>query len=815
MNNKKYLGIDLGTSNSSVAVFSDGKASIVLNEFGQVNTPSIVHVTESKVVVGKKAQRTLLSDPLSTFKEFKRSMGSTSTTAPDFNNKCWTPEELSAEVLKNLKTLAENHEECEFDKTVITVPALFEIPQCNATSNSGRLANFAQVELLPEPVASALASGWDDGHTDVAWLVYDLGGGTFDVSLLESRDGLLRVVAHDGDNFLGGRDIDALIVEWVKTILVTKYKVKLDKQANNYQLFQRHIEIQVEQAKIRLSDTTQTIIEVDSNIGNDRLQIDIPLDRNQLNAICQHLIQRSIDICLSLIKQQGLPKERLEKVVLVGGPAHMAIIKDLVSDQLAAIAESATEPMSLVAKGAAIYAATIDLACLNENLQSTNCLAPHHVWLQYPSICSELDPNILGKIIDESFTPKKLILVNYTESWESIPVQIDQTGMFIFDAKLNPREKNIFFLKGFDKKGNQISVNHAPIEITHGITVSDPPLSRSIGVALADGWVKTFIDRGTPLPAKRSFTQSTVETLIPRANNELKIPVVQGERQKVRFCRNVGNLVIRSIDIKTTLPVGSSIEITISVDRGGNLNAQAYIPEQGVLIDSIAKLNMSHQSLEEIRTGVTSIAVRLDQLLKDAFRERNEGRVNQLTPLSSQLQYLTNDIESAVDNVDMCQRLSRNLIELEADLEHIEKNEHIQMLIDEAEQQYFKTRTLVEEFGDSTDKRILEQCSIMFERAVTYSKLEELERLIERLSHLLHSAHRKSPEYWTDAFRYCCSLAHYATNLKKANILIERGKSEVSNSDPNKLRITVNELFALIPPQYHSTADENYESGVY
>ena len=218
MENKKYLGIDLGTSNSAVSIFKDSEAYVLRNALGDINTPSVVRVTSNRIMVGIKAKRHLHTDTKNTFKEFKRLMGTDSKTEPDLNGKTWSPEELASEVLKNLKQLAENQESNVFDKVVITVPALFELPQSKATATAAQLAGFEKVELIPEPVASALASGWEGDNDDVAWLVYDLGGGTFDVSLLESRDGLLRVVAHDGDNFLGGRDIDNKIFEWVETL---------------------------------------------------------------------------------------------------------------------------------------------------------------------------------------------------------------------------------------------------------------------------------------------------------------------------------------------------------------------------------------------------------------------------------------------------------------------------------------------------------------------------------------------------------------------------------------------------------------------
>jgi len=142
MSDAKYLGIDLGTSNSASAVFENGSVSSVLNSLGEINTPSVIRITSSQVVVGAKAQRNLYSDPQNTFKEFKRLMGTETLSPPDRNNRQWKADELSSEVLKALKLSSENHSGYEFDKVVVTVPALFELPQSNATANAARLAGF-------------------------------------------------------------------------------------------------------------------------------------------------------------------------------------------------------------------------------------------------------------------------------------------------------------------------------------------------------------------------------------------------------------------------------------------------------------------------------------------------------------------------------------------------------------------------------------------------------------------------------------------------------------------------------------------------
>ncbi len=210
-----YVGIDLGTTNSAAAVFDGERVSIVRNAQGATVTPSVVRLDkQGRVTVGTRARRFIEQDAANTAAEFKRLMGTGSTIEFPAAATHKKPEELSAEVLKALRQDITDQLGVAIERAVISVPALFELPQSAATSEAARLAGFARVELLQEPIASALAAGWradDDGGG--TWLVFDLGGGTFDASLLETRDGLLRVVGHDGDNFLGGRDFDWSITE--------------------------------------------------------------------------------------------------------------------------------------------------------------------------------------------------------------------------------------------------------------------------------------------------------------------------------------------------------------------------------------------------------------------------------------------------------------------------------------------------------------------------------------------------------------------------------------------------------------------------
>src|SRR5262245_39962974 len=301
-----YVGIDLGTTNSAAAVFDGERVSVVRNAQGATVTPSVVRLDkQGRMTVGTRARRFLEQDPTNTAAEFKRLMGTGKPIAFPAAGAAKKPEELSAEILKALRQDIADQLGIPVERAVISVPALFELPQSAATSEAARLAGFARVELLQEPIASALAAGWradDDGGG--TWLVFDLGGGTFDASLLETRDGLLRVVGHDGDNFLGGRDFDWAITEH----LASRLAVVPRRNNPDHAAALRALRLAAEDAKIELSrgDKAQVALAQPLSIDGAEVDVDLELDRTTVERLCTPLVDRALEVCLRLLTAHGL-----------------------------------------------------------------------------------------------------------------------------------------------------------------------------------------------------------------------------------------------------------------------------------------------------------------------------------------------------------------------------------------------------------------------------------------------------------------------------------------------------------------------------
>src|SRR5439155_10067725 len=314
---------------------------------------------------------------------------------------------------------------------------------------AARLAGFSRVELLQEPIASALAAGWradEDGAG--TWLVFDLGGGTFDASLLETRDGLLRVVGHDGDNFLGGRDFDWTITEHLAAQLSVVPRRNNPEHAGAL----RALRLAAEDAKIELSrgGRAQVTLAQRRAIDGQDVDVDLELTRATVERLCVPLVDRALEVCVRLLTAHGLGPGRLAKIVLVGGPTVMPIVRARVAARLEAPIAEGHDPMTLVAQGAALYAAT---AGLDGRAAPAAPQTGRQVWLQYPAVSADLTPHVVGKFVGAD-APAKVKLVRVPGAgasgapreapWSSTDATVGPDGTWLATVALLPRRACTF-----------------------------------------------------------------------------------------------------------------------------------------------------------------------------------------------------------------------------------------------------------------------------------------------------------------------------------------------------------------------------------
>lgn len=347
----KIIGIDLGTTNSCVAVMEGGEATVIANAEGARTTPSVVGFTKTgERLVGQLAKRQAVVNPDRTVSSIKREMGTDYKV--NIDGKAYTPQEISAMILTKLKNDAEAYLGQKVDKAVITVPAYFSDSQRQATKDAGKIAGLEVMRIINEPTAAALAYGLDKGDKSQKILIYDLGGGTFDVSILELGDGVFEVLATNGNTRLGGDDFDKRIMDWI----VSEFKNANGIDLSTDKMAMQRIKEAAEKAKIELSGMTKVNINLPFiTVGaNGPLHIDLDLTRAKFDDMTADLVKATVGPMLQALKDARLKMSDLDKVVLVGGSTRIPAVVEAVKNVTGKDPYKGINPDECVALGAAI-----------------------------------------------------------------------------------------------------------------------------------------------------------------------------------------------------------------------------------------------------------------------------------------------------------------------------------------------------------------------------------------------------------------------------------------------------------------------------
>ena len=350
----KIIGIDLGTTYSAVAVLEGGEAKIIPNPEGNRTTPSVVAFKGDEIQVGEVAKRQAITNP-NTVISIKRHMGTDYKV--EVNGKKYSPQEISAMILQNLKATAESYLGEKVTKAVITVPAYFNDAQRQATKDAGKIAGLEVERIINEPTAAALAYGLDKTDIDQKVLVFDLGGGTFDVSILELGDGVFEVLATSGDNLLGGDDFDQAIIDY----LVEEFKKEQGIDLSKDKMAMQRLKDAAEKAKKDLSGVTSTQISLPfiSAGANGPVHLENTLTRAKFDELTRHLVEKTLVPTRQALKDAGLTPSDIDQVILVGGSTRIPAVQDAIKKEMGKEPHKGVNPDEVVAMGAAIQGGVI------------------------------------------------------------------------------------------------------------------------------------------------------------------------------------------------------------------------------------------------------------------------------------------------------------------------------------------------------------------------------------------------------------------------------------------------------------------------
>lgn len=371
------IGIDLGTTNSCVAVVEGGEPIVITNNEGKRTTPSIVGFVDNDRKIGDPAKRQAVTNPKNTVYSIKRFIGKdfssvsseaksvpytiekTSNNVPGvrINDRVYTPQEISAMILQKMKKTAEDYLGYEVKRAVITVPAYFGDAERTATIEAGEIAGLKVERIINEPTAAALAYGLDKKTKEQKIVVFDTGGGTHDVSVLEIGDGVFEVKSTDGDTHLGGDDFDNAIINWINAEFMSEYKIDLSKDPISLQRLREA----AEKAKIELSSSSQTQIHLPYITAKDNTPIHFTKDltRSKFDQLTSDLVSRAIKCCESALKKSGLKPNQIDEIILVGGSTRIPAIQEAVEKMFGKKPNKSVNPDEVVAIGAAIQGAVL------------------------------------------------------------------------------------------------------------------------------------------------------------------------------------------------------------------------------------------------------------------------------------------------------------------------------------------------------------------------------------------------------------------------------------------------------------------------
>ena len=613
MSRIKY-GIDLGTTNSAIAFIDKGDSIVIKSEQQKDTMPSCVGYNKKKSIsVGDRTFNQLNNDKLralkqgkgmssNTFIEFKRTMGSDKKYYSSFLENDLSSEELSSEVLKKLKSFVQND---NFKSVVITIPAMFNDNQKSATQKAAELAGFLQVELLQEPIAAAMAYGLDEKVKDGKILIFDFGGGTFDVCLVNVEDGIMQVKDTEGDNWLGGKNLDNAIVDQILIpYLQENYKVDSflkDEIKKGY--LKEALKVKAEEIKINLSFSNS--YDVISNLGEypeddegEEIELDFVVTHEQMESTLGPIFQKSVDIAKDVLKRNKLSGNSLNSLILVGGPTFSPVLRKMLTDQMCA-PDTSVDPMTVVARGAAIYGSQFELdEVIKDEVRDTTKV---QLDISYESQSVETEEMLVVKLNKEKTKgdiPSKILVTikRVDGGWESNKTEVDDTGDII-DLKLRSGKPNVFQIFLTDDKGDDIPCEPKEFTIIQGVKTGNATLAYNYGVELlgengkANFYTIPGLEKGQTMPANGEKSGlKTLKAIRPNTSDEINISIYQGTIESEGTRANnqtwVSTVRLTGMDIGRLLPKGSEVNLFLEIIKDGEYKLSIDIP---FLNDTIEK----------------------------------------------------------------------------------------------------------------------------------------------------------------------------------------------------------------------------------
>ena len=813
-----YIGIDLGTTNSAIVGNSKAELKIYKTTDGSDTLASVIYTDKrGHRLYGKRAYDQALLSPENVAARFKRLMGTSSKIDFEASQTSMTPEECSAEILKILMGQAFTESgENQVEGAVITIPAAFNQMQSEATIRAAKQAGLSQVALLQEPIAAAMAVMSQVKNKNGQFLVYDIGGGTFDLALVQSIAGAINIISHEGINMLGGTDFDRAIVnEYVRPWLLENFDLPHDFQKNEkYSRLIGIARLAAEKAKIELSSSeTEIIFASDEEVrikdekGNE-IYLDVELTRQQLEDLIAEDIERTIQLTRKILKDNGYTHEDIDRIVFVGGPTKMPFIRNKVPQELGIPADLQIDPMTAVALGAAIYAESREWdgeTTKRKTSRANNTITEGiNLKFDHPSRTSDDKAKIRIKAEADSADKGFEVQIDSSSGWTSGRIEIRENNTV--EVPLTDMGENSFRVSVYDNAGKPVNeasdtytivrthASSAGIPATHTISVKVRAGSENI--------LTPIIEKGTPLPAKgESKFKATHDLKSGDIENYFGIELYQDEGAKEPALNLfIGPFRISGDSLEPGMRIreGDDVVFNWEMSDSGLLKASVDFPSVGQTFDTSNFYvdQDGHQAFD--RDGV-KIA---ENVLSDTEQELNELKELTENKQSEEIEKIQKDLEkqkknlmssSDADTTRSVTESSRHIRQSISAIKNAPENKARVL----GKELYETVSTFDEHAREHVDEKTQELFDLNEKHAVeclsrgTDKDVNDAESHIEAMRSTVMKGLWNNPEFLLNALVRASETSHLATDKQKYEQLIQKGKKAIEANDVDELRMVL------------------------
>jgi len=815
MENMINFGIDLGTTNSVIAKFVKGEVQIFTNpqDFGRSTLPSVVAFKKDTVFVGNKAKEYWEKRPKDVVGTFKRKMGTSESYKIASLNQSKTPIDLSAYVLKELKTFVQTGDSLE--AAVITIPASFDTIQSNATKSAGEQAGFKQVVLLQEPIAASLAyanKAKEREMKDGQWLVYDLGGGTFDVALVKIQDGEMKVIDHEGDNFLGGADFDRLIVE---KMLIPKLEAagSFDDLENEmksasgkhngayYVCLNR-----AEQAKIALSARTSAEIEVQIEDDNsDEIDEAFTITRSEFEAMIKEYVDTTIEMVKKIIVRNSLTANDLQFVLMVGGSTFIPYVRKRVEEVLQIPINCDIDPTTAVSIGAAFYAGT-----KQKSLEAKGSTKKKNVNIKvkaaYQKVTQEGEEFFAAKI--DGNTEGLFYKITredggFNTGLKPLKKQIQE------DLPLVENAYNFFTLTIYDAQNNVIETDAEPIGIAQGkFGVAGQPLPNDICLEVDDvetgrTRLELIFQKNTILPLRRTITKSLNKTIVKGSTESIRINILEGSHLSLPEANfSIGFLEIRGNQISRDISKGSDIEITFDISESRDISIAAYLTMADQEFKEIFNPKERHLPVDVLIEQVDELSEKLDTEIQEAEGREDYETAKKLSDVRKRMADVTTQASDlASDDVtDKRYQLEDKKRKIAQEIDNATKDKRVQV----AKAEYFDVKErcfeLLNEHGNDYERKIFKDIVSQESAFLASQSPMKIQEWTDQLQAITMQVLWRTPQFLVLIFKDLVQNHRTQFNdQNQAKSLIEAGKFAIQSENWDRLGEINQGLINLLP----------------